>query len=225
MSKQLLIWDLPLRIFHWAFAATIIGCWVTHELGSDYIDWHMQLGYVAMGLLLFRVLWGFIGTKHSRFASFIPTPHKIKHYLSNSDIKHAGHNPLGSLMVFAMLLLVLTQVGSGLFVDDEIFTTGPYFNALGDSVDKVMATIHHNAFDFIAVAIVFHIAAVVFYQRVKKANLVKPMITGKKNSIDVTEEDAISGSRFLLALVIGLLCAGFVYWLVVVNAPVVEEFY
>ncbi len=225
MSKQVLVWDLPLRIFHWSFAASIIGCWVTHELGSDYIDWHMQLGYVAMGLLLFRVLWGFIGTKHARFASFFPTPGKIRHYLANSDEKHVGHNPLGSLMVFTMLLLVLVQVSSGLFVDDEIFTTGPYFNALGGEVDSLMNTLHHNAFDFIAVAIVLHVIAVIFYQRVKKHNLVKPMITGKKNSNDMKEVDAIAGSRLLLAIVLGLLCAGFVYWLVVINAPVVEEFY
>jgi len=228
MSQQLLIWDLPLRIFHWAFATTIIGCWATHELGSDYIDWHMQLGYVAIGLLLFRVIWGFVGTRHSRFASFFPTPAKLKRYLSqdqDSASKIAGHNPLGSLMVFVMLLLVLVQVSSGLFVDDEIFTTGPYFNALGGTVDKVMSSIHHNAFDFMAIAIVLHVAAVMFYQRVKKQNLVKPMFTGYKSSDEVNAEAAINNSRVVLAIVVAALCAGFVYWLVVINAPVEESFY
>lgn len=225
MTKQHLIWDLPTRIFHWAFALVIIGCWATHELGSEYIDWHMQLGYVAIGLLCFRVIWGFIGTKHARFASFFPTPTKIKRYLSDDKRKVAGHNPLGSLMVFAMLVLVMLQAASGLFIDDEIFTTGPYFNALGSDVDKVMSMIHHNAFDIIAIAIFVHVAAVVFYQRVKKQNLVKPMVTGYKNEDDINTGDAISGSKVWLGVIIALLCAGFVYWLVVINAPVVEEYW
>jgi len=225
MKDKLLIWDLPLRLFHWAFSVTIIGCWATNELGSEYIDLHMTLGYVAMGLVLFRVLWGLVGTKHSRFASFIPTPAKIANYLKRGQVESAGHNPLGSLMVFAMLILVLLQAGSGLFVDDEIFTTGPYFNALGGDIDKLMATIHHNAFDFIMIAIALHIAAVVFYQWGKRQDIIKPMITGYKTRDAVEQGQEITSSRMILAIILALLAAGFVYWLVVINAPVVEEYY
>jgi len=225
MTKQVLIWDLPLRLFHWMFAFAILGCWATHELGSDYIDWHMQCGYVAMGLLVFRLCWGFVGTKHSRFLNFIPTPNKIINYLRSGQASGAGHNPLGSVMVFVMLGLVLLQVSSGLFADDEIFTTGPYFNALGGDVDNIMSTIHHNAFDFILVAVLFHVAAVMFYQYVKRQQLVRPMVTGHKNAQDINPDDAIKNSRLLLAIVIAALCTAFVYWLVVINVPVVEEYY
>lgn len=219
MSKQHLVWDLPLRIFHWAFAATIIGCWATHELGSDYIDWHMQLGYIAIGLVLFRIIWGVVGTKHSQFKHFMVGPQSVISYLKSEKPTSAGHNPLGSLMVVGMLILVVLQSISGLFVDDEIFTTGPYFNALGDSVDELMNTIHHNSFDVIGIAIMLHIGAIIFYQKIKKQNLVKPMITGYKSSSDVNETEEIRDSRIMLAIVIALICTAFVYWLVVINAP------
>jgi cytochrome b len=219
MKKQHLIWDLPLRIFHWTFAATIVGCWATHELGSDYIDWHMRLGYTAMTLVLFRVVWGFVGTKHSKFKHFVVGPSSIFDYLKFGKSKSVGHNPLGSLMVVGMLFMVVIQSMSGLFVDDEIFTTGPYFNAFGDSVDDLMNTIHHNAFDVIGIAVALHIVAIIFYQKVKKQNLVKPMITGYKSSDDVSEAEGIKGSRIMLAVAVALLCAAFVYWLVVINAP------
>jgi len=224
--KRYLIWDLPLRLFHWLFALTILGCWGTHELGSDYIDWHMRLGYVALALLLFRLIWGVVGTKHSQFRHFVCRPQAIVEYLrTNLPQQPPGHNPLGSLMVIAMLGLVLLQVVSGLFVDDEIFTTGPYFNALGGEFDAVMNSIHHNAFNFISIAILLHVVAIIYYQRVKQKNLTKPMITGYKSQLEVDPDEAINNSRILLALIVAIACAGFVYWLVVVNAPPVDDFY
>jgi len=226
MIKQYLIWDLPLRLFHWLFALTIFGCWGTHELGSDYIDWHMRLGYLALALLMFRLIWGVVGTKHSQFRHFMCSPQTIIHYLrSNLPQEPPGHNPLGSLMVIAMLGLVLLQVVSGLFVDDEIFTTGPYFNTLGGEFDALMNAIHHNAFDFISVAVVLHVVAIIYYQRVKQKNLTMPMITGYKSQFEVRPNEAIKSSRIVLALIVAIVCAGFVYWLVVVNAPPVDDFY
>ncbi|MGB0833578.1 MAG: cytochrome b/b6 domain-containing protein [Psychrobium sp.] len=227
MSQSKLVWDLPLRLFHWSFAATIIGCWITNELGNDYIDLHMQLGYVALGLVIFRVIWGIIGTKHARFASFFPTPNSIKAYLSQpKDAPPAiGHNPLGSLMVFAMLALVLAQAVSGLFVDDDVFSSGPYYNALGGDVDKVMAFIHHNLFDFIIAAIALHIAAVLFYQFGKKHSLVPPMIHGKKQGEHLNDGNTITSSKLILALIIAAATAAFVYWLVVLNVPEPEMYY
>ncbi|MDP2561084.1 cytochrome b/b6 domain-containing protein [Psychrobium sp. 1_MG-2023] len=225
--KQFLIWDLPLRIFHWSFALTVIGCWATHELGSDYIDWHMQLGYIALGLVTFRLIWGFVGPTHARFGQFLPTPSQLIAYIKATKQGTApitpGHNPLGSLMVLAMLGLVALQAVSGLFVDDEIFSSGPYYNAAGDAVDKLMSTIHHNTFDVIGIAIVFHIAAIVFYKLAKKQNLVKAMVTGKKNDGEVKASDAISGSRIILGLIVAALCCAFIYWLVVINVPVSED--
>jgi cytochrome b len=227
MKKSSLVWDLPLRVFHWLFVATIFGSWFTIEQG--YIENHMLLGYFALSLVIFRILWGFFGTKHSKFIEFIPTPKKLINYIlavkQGKSPYVPGHNPLGSLMVIVMILLVCLQAISGLFIDDDIFSSGPYYGALGSSVGNIMSFIHHNFFDFMLIAIGFHIFAIAFYWKVKKQNLVLPMITGKKSSEIIKEEDKIPHSKIILAIILALLVATFVYWLVVINAPVIEEYY
>lgn len=227
MSQSHLVWDLPLRIFHWSFAATIIGCWITNELGSDYIELHMQLGYTAIGLVLFRIIWGILGTTHAKFSNFFPTPSSISTYFSQpkDTPPSVGHNPLGSLMVFTMLILVLAQAISGLFVDDDVFSSGPYYNAYGDEVDKVMAFIHHNLFDVIIGAIALHIVAVVFYQLFKKHNLIPAMFHGKKHGKHLNNNNTITSSKLPTAVIVALLCVAFIYWLVVINVPEVEMYY
>tara|TARA_R110001583_G_scaffold28426_2_gene100883 strand:+ start:19748 stop:20434 length:687 start_codon:yes stop_codon:yes gene_type:complete len=227
MKKSSLVWDLPLRVFHWLFALTIFSSWFTIEQG--YIENHMLLGYFALSLVIFRILWGFFGSKHSQFSSFFPTPKKLINYIiairkGNSPYV-AGHNPLGSLMVFVMILLICFQAVSGLFIDDGIFSAGPYHDVFGENFESVMKFIHHKFFDLMIIAIVFHISAIAFYWKVKKQNLVVPMITGKKPAEEIKEEDEIPHSKIVLAIVLAIMVAVFVYWLVVINAPVIEEFY
>lgn len=227
MSDKHLIWDLPLRIFHWCFAFTVFACWYTAENKDDYIDIHIQLGFIALGLVIFRVLWGVVGPKHARFSQFIPSPNKVISYLKNSN-KHnktPGHNPLGALMVVLMILLIGIQTISGLFINDDVFSSGPYYGSISSDLEGIMQFLHHNSFDFMIAAIVLHILAILFYWIVKKQNLVVPMLTGKKSATDVKSSDAIPHSKIILAVIIAALCAGFVYWLVVINAPVIEEFY
>lgn len=227
MLKKYFIWDLPLRIFHWCFAITIFASWYTAENKEDYIDIHIQLGYIALGLLVFRVLWGIIGPKHARFSQFIPSPKTLFAYLkkSKSHTKTAGHNPLGAFMVILMILLIAIQTITGLFISDDIFSSGPYYSAISGELAKVLKFLHINTFNFIIAAIVLHIGAILFYWVIKKQNLVLPMITGYKSSSDVNKTDAIPHSKIILAVVIAALCAAFIYWLVVINAPVIEEFY
>ncbi len=227
MSEKHLIWDLPLRIFHWSFAFTILASWYTAEKKEDYIELHIQLGFVALALLIFRILWGIVGPKHARFSQFIPSPKTLSTYLSapKNNITTPGHNPLGALMVILMIVLVSTQAISGLFINDDIFSSGPYYGSLSNELEKLMSFLHHNTFDFMIAAIVLHVSAITYYWRVKKDNLITPMITGKKSSKQVKATDAIPHSKLILAGVLALCCVGFVYWLVVINAPIVEEFY
>lgn len=229
MTKKVLVWDLPLRLFHWLFASTILMLWLTAELGSDFIDYHMQLGYFALGLIIFRILWGLIGPKHARFSQFIPSPTALINYIKQSKQgnapHYAGHNPLGSLMVILMIVLILMQAVSGLFIDDDVYSSGPYYGLMSNGFEKVMSFIHHNVFDFIIAAIVLHLGAIFYYWRVKKQNLVLPMITGKKPADKVNNEDKIPHSKIPLAIIVVALTITFVYWLVVTNAPVFEEFY
>lgn len=227
MTQKYLIWDLPLRIFHWCFALTILACWYTAEHKEDYIELHITLGYIALGLLIFRFFWGVIGTKHAKFTQFIPTPKSLLTYLSKSNQpqKIAGHNPLGAFMVILMVLLISIQTISGLFISDDIFSSGPYHGSVSSETEKLLKFLHLNTFNIMIGAIILHISAIIFYWRVKKKNLVLPMLTGKKTAQDVNKSDAISHSKIVLALILAVFCAGFVYWLVVMNAPVVEEYY
>jgi len=227
MSKKHLIWDLPLRLFHWCFALTVFGCWYTAEQGADLVEIHMQLGFVTLGLILFRIIWGLIGTTHARFVQFIPSPKRLVHYLTPSKTNKIspGHNPLGALMVVVMIVLVLAQAVSGLFINDDIFSAGPYYGTLSKDGEKLMFFIHHNVFDFMIAAIILHIAAISYYWLIKKQNLILPMITGKKSDKQVKPTDAISHSKLLLAIFIVLLCAVFMYWLVIINVPIVEEYF
>jgi cytochrome b len=227
MSKKYLIWDLPLRLFHWCFAFTVFGCWYTAEQGADMVEIHMQLGFVTLGLILFRIVWGFVGTRHARFTQFIPSPKRLVNYLTPFKTNEAspGHNPLGALMIVVMILLVTAQAVSGLFINDDIFSAGPYYGTLTQNVEKLMFFIHHNTFDFMIAAIILHIFAVSYYWLIKKQNLIIPMITGKKSADLVKATDAISHSKLLLAIILVMLCAVFIYWLVVINVPVVEEYF
>ena len=229
-STHRLIWDLPLRIFHWSFAFTVIGAWYTSEQEGELVNLHMQFGYVALGLLTFRVLWGVIGPKHARFSSFLPSPKQLISYIKSFNNKNEiqktpGHNPLGALMVVLMITLISLQAISGLFINDDIFSSGPYYGSFSKEFEGVMSFLHHNTFNFMIGAIVLHIGAIAYYWRVKKQNLVLPMISGKKPVHLVEETDAIPHSRIILACILALACASFVYWLVVLNVPVVEEYY
>jgi len=227
VTEKHLIWDLPLRIFHWGFAVTILAAWYTAEQGSDLVEIHMKLGFAALALITFRILWGIIGPKHARFSQFFPTPKKLIAYLrpSKTDKSTAGHNPLGALMVILMILLISAQAISGLFINDDVFSSGPYYGSISNDLEKIMKFLHHNVFDFMIAAIVLHIAAITFYWRVKKENLVLPMITGKKSITQVKASDAIPHSKIILGCIVAICCVIFVYWLVVINAPVIEEFY
>jgi cytochrome b len=229
LPKHILIWDLPLRIFHWLFACTVIASWYTSDQDNDLIDVHMKLGYFALGLLVFRILWGFFGTKHSQFRSFFPTPNRLSLYinaLKSNRVKNSpGHNPLGSLMVFLMIFLISLQAISGLFINDDVFSSGPYYDSVSKEVERVMVFLHHNVFDVMIAAIALHLLAIAYYVRVKKQSLILPMITGKKPEHLVDVSDSIKNSKILLAVLLVIAVAAFIYWLVVVNAPIIEEYY
>ena len=229
MKTTHLIWDLPVRLFHWCFALTMLGSWYTSGQEGEFLEYHMQLGYFALGLLSFRICWGFVGPKHARFSQFIPSPGKLLSHLKTikqgNTAPSAGHNPLGSLMVLAMITLISLQAISGLFISDDVFTSGPYYGSLDEKAEQVMNSIHHNIYNYIWLSIGLHLLAIAYYWRVKKQNLVLPMITGKKSPPQVSAADGINSSRLALAGIVVIATASFIYWLVVINAPELTEYY
>ena len=225
-DEKRLVWDLPLRLFHWLFALSIIASYVTAKLGFDWMQWHFYLGYWTIGLLVFRILWGIFGPRHARFSSFIHNPSAIWLYLKGmfnpNSARSIGHNPVGGLMVLLMLLLVAVQAGTGLFTTDAVVWAGPYNPSVSESTASFLSTVHDWNFNVIIGAVVLHIGAILFYAFYKKQNLVVPMLHGHLPAVMVPEHEAIKSSQLFKALVASLVAAGFVYWLLA-HAPVVSD--
>ena len=214
------VWDLPTRTFHWLLALAVVGMVVTGHVGGNALVWHMRLGLVVLTLLSFRVLWGLVGGRWSRFTSFVRWPVALLRYLRgrarDGDFFEVGHNPLGGMSVLAMIALLALQVATGLVVDDEIATTGP-LNKFVSNTTALAATSWHKGWgQWILVALVgLHLAAIAFY-RWRGTDLVRPMLTGDKHLPAGVPPSADSWQTRLLALLLLAFCAagaGWIAWL------------
>lgn len=212
------VWDLPTRLFHWTLAVAVLAQIVTGKIGGNAITWHFRIGYVVMALLAFRIVWGLVGGHWSRFVRFVYGPATVLRYLrgqARSD-EHldVGHSPLGAFSVFALLLLLAVQVGTGLVADDEIANQGP-LNRFVASATALSATHWHKEYGQVVliVLVLLHVAAIVYY-RTKGKNLVQPMLTGDKllpPGVPASRDGA--GAR-VAALVVMAGCAAAVTWIV-----------
>lgn len=187
MKKIIRVWDLPIRLFHWLLVACIIGSLVSIHLFDSAVELHAYFGYCILTLLVFRVIWGFVGSKHARFTSFVPNRQLILNYLQGKSPRFLGHNPIGALSVFALLFVLCVQVVTGLFVDDEIAFQGPLAKYVPSWLSSFLSEIHEGNQVIIYTLIAIHIAAIWYYKKFKGENLIKPMITGDKE-IDPSEE-------------------------------------
>jgi cytochrome b len=186
--KSIRVWDLPVRLFHWLLVLSIIGLFVTQELGGNWMEWHKRLGFFVLGLVLFRLMWGVVGNQHARFLSFVRGPSAVLAYMRNiknpSAKRYLGHNPMGALSVIAFLVVITFQAATGLFADDDIMMSGPYANAVSKEISDLLTKIHKLNSNVIIGLVVLHLAAIGFYFFIKRDNLVKPMITGEKSGAD-----------------------------------------
>lgn len=209
-ARVVQVWDLPLRIFHWALVVAIAAAYITAEFGgSEWVEWHGRIGSLVLALLVFRVVWGFIGTQHARFRNFLPTPARVAAYLSGRW-QGAGHNPLGALSVIALLLLLAAQVFTGLFANDDIAFAGPLSDSVGKSTSDWLTGWHQQIFYVLAGCIGLHIVAILFYLLVRKSNLVAPMITGKQAVVTGEPSAAVPKHlawRFVAAVFVAALVA------------------
>ena len=215
--KSTRVWDLPTRVFHWTLVVCVIGLVVTGSTGGNAMVWHFRLGYAVFTLLLFRLIWGIIGGKWSRFASFIYAPSTIiKYFKGQGDPHHViGHTPLGALSVFAMLAFLMAQVATGLISDDEIAASGPLTKFVSNTTVSVASSYHNAVGKRLIIALVLmHVIAILFYLFKKRENLIKPMLHGDKVlSLDIPASRDDAGSRATAAVVFSL-CASLVYGLV-----------
>ena len=179
-STHIKLWDLPTRLFHWLLAIGIAAAWGTGELGGIWMIWHTRIGLFILGLISFRICWGFVGSTYARFSTFVHGPSQIIAYL-RGQWHGLGHNPLGALSVIGLLVLVLLQSLSGLFAyNDDLGIGGPLYPLLSSSFSAISTKIHNQIFNVLLALIGLHIAAILFYTHYKKEKLLKPMLTGWK---------------------------------------------
>lgn len=202
-KKRILVWDLPTRLFHWLLVVAVVGLVVSGKVGGNLIDWHGKIGLLVLGLVVFRLVWGIVGSTYARFCQFFPTPAKIATYLKGGW-QAPGHNPLGAFSVFALLGVLIFQLLTGLVANDDIAFVGPLYDLVGRDLSNLATGWHHLSVNVLIALVVLHLAAIMFYAHVKKDNLVKPMVRGWKE-VDQGEPARGGGALALvLALVIAL---------------------
>jgi cytochrome b len=210
--RLLKVWDLPVRLFHWAIVLLILAAWLSQEL--DQMELHMWIGRTILTLLLFRIVWGFIGSDTARFGRFLRSPVAGLRHLGRlrqrEPDREIGHNAAGGWMVLLMLLLLGVQAGTGLFSNDDGDTEGPLMHLVSKDQSDALSHIHSLNFKLIEGAIVLHVVAIAAYRLLKRQDLVRPMISGKK----LLPSDAAAPrlANPLLALVTLIVAAAAVAW-------------
>jgi cytochrome b len=209
------IWDLPTRVFHWALVLCVLGLVVSGQIGGSVMAWHFRLGYVVLALLLFRLVWGFVGGRWSRFGVFVRAPGVVLAYLrgkATPDME-AGHNPLGALSVLGLLAVGLVQVTTGLFSDDEIFNSGPLAHWVSSDWVSLATRVHSKFNKVLLLALVLlHIGAIVYYRVAKRRDLVRPMLTGDKELAGAAEPSHDTWGSRLFALCLFMAIQSGVWW-------------
>lgn len=213
--KKIRVWDLPVRLFHWVLVVLIAVSVVTQQIGGNAMEWHFRSGYAALSLVVFRILWGLVGTRYARFSSFIHSPSTVIAFVRGAREHHLGHNPLGGLSVFTLLGVVLLQAVSGLFANDDIANEGPLVKFVSKEVSDNITWFHKAvSINLLYAFIGLHIVAIAYYYMLKKQNLVKPMITGDHVAPFDAPHAEDSPKMRLRAALIFLLCAAGVYLLI-----------
>jgi len=198
------IWDLPIRLFHWGLVMLVLIAWRSAEVGDMHT--HLLAGSAVAGLLVFRLWWGLFGSSTARFSHFVKGPRAVLAYaLSLKSAKEqAGHNPMGGWSVVAILGCLMLLTGFGLFAED---TDGLYSGPLSDWIDydagRAASHFHGIAFTALEILIAMHLIAILFYQLIKRHSLVAAMVIGRRDLLDDQPSMMRPGSPVMLA--VGLL--------------------
>ena len=199
-----MVWDLPVRLAHWLLALGITGSFLTHYAGPAWFDWHRRFGYAVLLIVVFRLVWGFLGTRPARFVAFVRGPRAIAVWLRSGSPRTESHNPLGALNVVAMLGLVLGQGITGLFANDEIASAGPFYGWISHEMSNRLSRFHRANDTWLLALIGLHLAAVAWYTVVRRERIVLGMITGEPGA---RADDSLLGRAGLIMLGLAALFA------------------
>lgn len=213
------VWDLPTRVFHWALVLAMVICIYTSYNFTGFYNFgalgsysamaiHQYSGVMILALLIFRLIWGIIGATTARFTDFVKGPSQVLEYTKKSKTQTEGHNPLGALMVVALIAILLVQVVSGLFLEDNtyMFSNAPLADTIKGDLRSNLLTIHGNGRAVLLWLIGLHVAAVFVYLIVKRQNLIRTMITGKRTTAEAhtASPQSISADRPLIGMILML---------------------
>ena len=216
-SVPVRVWDWPTRLFHWALVLCVVGAVVSAKVGGNAMEWHFRFGLAVLALLVFRLIWGVVGGRWSRFASFLYAPSTLLRYVRGQarpqEMLDVGHSPTGALSVFALLGLLAVQVATGLVADDEIANTGPLIRFV-ESATSLAATSWHKSWgQWLLLGLVgLHVAAIAVYRLVYRRDLVTPMLVGDKLLSPEVPASADHAGRWGLALVALSLGVAVAWW-------------
>lgn len=206
------LWDLPTRVFHWSLPPLLALAWWSAE--NQRFDIHEWTGYTVLVLVTSRIVWGLVGSVHSRFSDFVVGPVKVLAYLRGQPGASRGHNPLGGWSVLAMLALLLAQATSGLFNSDDVLYTGPLYHAAEAPLRDALAEAHEWFFNILLGLAGLHIAVVVYHQWVRRDGMVTAMWRG---SAPQRSGERVPAPWWLALLIAGVLAL--LLWWGLAQAP------
>jgi cytochrome b len=217
-TRSLAAWDAPVRIFHWTLALLMVFSVATGLTGGNAMVWHMRSGYAILTLVVFRVLWGFVGSTTARFSDFLYGPGRalafVRDVLGRRPAHYLGHNPVGGWMVLLLLILILAQAGTGLFANDDISTEGPLYRYVSKDFSDQLTGLHKLNVKILYGLVALHIAAVLYHLLWRGENLVRAMFTGFKETSAGEPGNGLRFSSSWLALGLFIAVAVCVYFLV-----------
>jgi len=212
VTRRRPLWDIPTRVFHWSVVCLLPLAWWSAE--QQRFEIHQWVGYTLLVLVLSRILWGIVGSRHSRFTDFLVGPAKIKRYIQGGGARSRGHNPLGGWSVMLLLTLLLAQAVSGLFNSDEILFSGPLYYWVNSDVQNAMGVVHEVVFNTLLALVSLHVCVVCFYQLYRREKLIQAMITGSALG---KEGLAPAVSKWRLVPIVLFISCGL--WLLIAQAP------
>ena len=190
-DRKIRVWDLPVRLFHWTLVVLMVVSYFTGRAGGDWMKFHFWSGYAILTLILFRIVWGFVGSTTARFSDFVKGPSAgfahLRDLLGRGRPREAGHNPVGGAMVVALLLAVLLQVATGFFSADTDtgMVNGPLALLAADKWVERATSFHKFWINVLLWMVVLHVLAAIVYLAWKRQNLIGAMLTGRKPLDDV----------------------------------------
>jgi cytochrome b len=203
--RPVLVWDLPIRVFHWLTVLLVIAAYVTQRL--NWMDWHAWIGEAILALVLFRVLWGWFGSETARFSSFLASPSAAMRHLSHAfrrepDLQ-VGHNAAGGWMVMVLIVLLFGETLTGLYINNDVADSGPLTPWVPAWLANAITDGHSYIWDALVAAVALHLMAIALYAAAKGHNLLRPMVTGRKvMPATVREPKSASALLALLLLVV-----------------------